>query len=113
MDAFADWFFVAFWVLGVLLTLLPFVPATLVILFGALVHELLVGFRELSLGTWLGLGALALLAMLLDNVAALVGARRYGAGRAGLWGAFFGGRFGALLRGGGGLGPPFPPRLAL
>ena len=60
MDAFADWFFVAFWVLGVLLTLLPFVPATLVILFGALVHELLVGFRELSLGTWLGLGALAL-----------------------------------------------------
>ena len=75
MDAFADWLFVALWVLGVLLTLLPFVPATLVILFGALVHELLVGFRELSLGAWLGLGALALLAMLLDNVAALVGAR--------------------------------------
>ena len=90
MDAFADWLFVALWVLGVLLTLLPFVPATLVILFGALVHELLVGFRELSLGAWLGLGALALLAMLLDNVAALVGAGRYGAGGAGLWGLFFG-----------------------
>ena len=97
MDAFADWLFVALCVLGVLLTLLPFVPATLVILFGALVHELLVGFRELSLGAWLGLGALALLAMLLDNVAALVGARRYGAGRAGLWGAFLGGVLGLFF----------------
>ncbi|GGM98315.1 hypothetical protein GCM10007092_10170 [Thermus composti] len=97
MDAFADWLFVALWVLGVLLTFLPFVPATLVILLGALVHELLVGFRELSLGAWLGLGALALLAMLLDNVAALWGARRYGAGRAGLWGAFLGGVLGLFF----------------
>ena len=103
MDAFADWLFVALWVLGVLLTLLPFVPATLVILFGALVHELLVGFRELSLGAWLGLGALALLAMLLDNVAALVGARRYGAGRAALWVAILGGVLGLFF--GGGAGP--------
>ena len=99
MDAFADWLFVALWVLGVLLTLLPFVPATLVILFGALVHELLVGFRELSLGAWLGLGALALLAMLLDNVAALPpggpppGPPRGGAGRGGGGGGGFGGPF--------------------
>ena len=97
MDAFADWLFVALWVLGVLLTLLPFVPATLVILFGALVHELLVGFRELSLGAWLGLGALALLAMFSPTGAPWVGAGRPGGGRGGLGGAFWGGVLGLFF----------------
>ncbi|KGQ21170.1 DUF456 family protein [Thermus filiformis] len=97
MDALADWLFVALWLAGVLLTFLPFVPATLIVLLGAFVHELLVGFKELSLGVWLGLGVLGLLALLLDNLAQLWGARRYGAGRAGLWGAFLGGLLGLFL----------------
>lgn len=97
MDAFADWLFVVLWGIGVLLTLVPFVPATLLILAAALLHEALVGFRELSLAMWLALGFLALLAMSLDNLATLLGARRYGAGRAGLWGAFLGGILGLFL----------------
>ena len=97
MEAFADWLFVVLWLLGVVLTFVPFVPATLVILLAAFLHELLVGFRELSLGSWFLLGLLALLAMALDNLAALLGARRYGAGRAGLWGAFLGGLLGLFL----------------
>ena len=97
MEAFADWLFVVLWLLGVLLTFVPFVPATLVILLAAFLHEILVGFRELSLGSWFLLGLLALLAMVLDNLAALLGARRYGAGRAGLWGAFLGGLLGLFL----------------
>lgn len=80
-----------------MLTFVPFVPATLVILLAAFAHELLLGFRELSLELWLLLGVLALLAMTLDNLAALLGARRYGAGRAGLWGAFLGGILGLFL----------------
>jgi uncharacterized protein YqgC (DUF456 family) len=97
VEAFADWLFVVLWLLGVVLTFVPFVPATLVILLAAFLHELLVGFRELSLGSWFLLGLLALLAMVLDNLAALLGARRYGAGRAGLWGAFLGGLLGLFL----------------
>jgi len=97
VEAFADWLFVGLWLLGVVLTFVPFVPATLVILLAAFLHELLVGFRELSLGSWFLLGLLALLAMVLDNLAALLGARRYGAGRAGLWGAFLGGLLGLFL----------------
>ncbi|MFN3368496.1 MAG: DUF456 domain-containing protein [Thermus sp.] len=97
MDAFADWLFVVLWGAGVLLTLVPFVPATLLILGAALLHEALLGFRELSLGMWLALGVLALLAMTLDNLATLLGAKRYGAGRAGLWGAFLGGLLGLFL----------------
>jgi uncharacterized protein YqgC (DUF456 family) len=91
VEAFADWLFVVLWLLGVILTFVPFVPATLVILLAAFLHELLVGFRELSLGAWLLLGVLALLAMVLDNLAALLGARRYGAGRRGSGGLFWGG----------------------
>lgn len=97
MEALADWLFVALWLAGVVLTLVPFVPATLVVLLAAFLHELLLGFRELSVGLWLALGVLALLAMTLDNVAALLGARRYGASRAGLWGAFLGGLLGLFL----------------
>jgi uncharacterized protein YqgC (DUF456 family) len=97
VEAFADWLFVVLWLLGVVLTFVPFVPATLVILLATFLHELLVGFRELSLGSWFLLGLLALLAMVLDNLAALLGARRYGAGRAGLWGAFLGGLLGLFL----------------
>ena len=107
MEVFADWLFVVLWVLGVTLTLVPLVPATLVILLGAFLHELLLGFRELSLESWLLLGALALLATLLDNLAALVGARRYGASRAGLWGAFLGGILGLSLGAAGVLVLPF------
>ncbi|MGQ9692931.1 MAG: DUF456 domain-containing protein [Thermaceae bacterium] len=97
MDAFADWLFVVLWVSAVLLTFLPFVPATLVLLLAVLIHELLVGFREVPLGVWIGLGALGLLALFLDNLAQLWGARRYGAGRAGLWGAFLGGILGLFF----------------
>jgi len=107
VEVFADWLFVVLWVLGVALTLVPLVPATLVILLGAFLHELLLGFRELSLESWLLLGALALLATLLDNLAALVGARRYGASRAGLWGAFLGGILGLSLGAAGVLVLPF------
>jgi uncharacterized protein YqgC (DUF456 family) len=98
VEAFADWLFVVLWLLGVVLTFVPFVPATLVILLAAFLHELLVGFRELSLGSWFLLGLLALLAMVLDNLAALLGARRYGAGRGGgSGGAFLGGLLGLFL----------------
>lgn len=97
MDAFADWLFVVLWIAALLFTLVPFVPATLVVLLAAFLHELLVGFREVSLWAWLGLGALGLFAFFLDNLAQLWGARRYGAGRAGLWGAFLGGLLGLFL----------------
>ncbi len=97
VEAFANWLFVVLWLLGLLLTFVPFVPATLVILLAAFLRELLLGFQGLSWETWLLLGLLALLAMTLDNLAALLGARRYGAGRAGLWGAFLGGLLGLFF----------------
>lgn len=93
----AYWGFLLLWLLALALTFLPFFPATWLLLLAVLVREALLGFR--GLGGW-EVGVLALLFLLaffLDNLALLLGAKRYGAGRAGLWGAFLGGVLGLFL----------------
>ena len=99
MDALADGLFLLLFLASLALTLVPAFPATLLLGLAALLHEAMVGFSELSLSDWavfLGLLALALVA---DNLAAAWGARRFGAGRAGVWGAVLGGLAGVLLLG--------------
>ncbi|MER3479545.1 MAG: DUF456 domain-containing protein [Meiothermus sp.] len=97
MNPLADWLFVVLWLVGLLGTFVPILPATLIILGAALLHELLVGFSELSRGAWIGLVGLTALVFLVDNLAGLVGARRYGASRGGVWGAFVGGLLGIFI----------------
>ncbi len=99
MNLFADWLFVFLWVLALALTFVPMVPATLIIWGAALLQEALVGFSELSALDWAWLVGLGLLAMTLDNIAAAYGAKRYGAGRAGIWGAVIGALIGAFTLG--------------
>ncbi len=99
MNLVADWLFVLLWLGALMLTFVPMVPATLVIWGAALLHEALVGFSELSAADWAWLIGLGVLAMTLDNVAAAFGAKRYGAGRAGIWGAVIGALVGALTLG--------------
>lgn len=97
VNPLADWLFVILWLVGLVGTFIPILPATLIILGAALLHELLVGFSELSRGVWIGLVLLTALVFLVDNLAGLVGARRYGASRAGVWGAFIGGLLGIFI----------------
>ncbi|WP_027894060.1 DUF456 domain-containing protein [Calidithermus chliarophilus] len=97
MNVLADWLFVLVWAVGLVGTFVPVLPATLIILAGVLLHELLVGFSEVSRLTWVWLALTAAAAMLVDNLAGLIGARRYGAGRAGVWGAFLGGVVGLFV----------------
>ncbi|WP_457636769.1 DUF456 domain-containing protein [Oceanithermus sp.] len=99
MNLAADWLFVFLWLLALVLTFVPMVPATLVIWAAALLQEAMVGFSELSTLDWVWLIGLGLLAMTLDNVAGALGAKRYGAGRAGVWGAAIGALVGALTLG--------------
>ncbi|WP_457630543.1 DUF456 domain-containing protein [Oceanithermus sp.] len=99
MNLLADWAFVFLWLLALVLTFVPVVPATLIVWGAALLHEALVGFSELGVADWVWLIGLGLLAMTLDNVAAAYGARRFGAGRAGIWGAVIGALLGALTLG--------------
>jgi len=92
---------VIIWLAGLLGTFVPFLPATLIILGGTLLHELLVRFSEVSQVIWITLVLLALLVVVVDNTAGLVGAKRYGASREGVWGSFIGGILGVFIL------PPF------
>lgn len=91
--------------IGVLGSLLPFVPAPLFLLGGILVFVFWQGVAALGWGNLLFLAGLSVLAMLADNLASLWGAKKHGASKIGLLGAllgallglFVGGPLGALL----------------
>ncbi|RDI95919.1 DUF456 domain-containing protein [Meiothermus sp. QL-1] len=97
MEGLLDWLFVGVWVGALLATFIPVVPAGFIILGAALLHQALTGFRELSLPLLGVLGVLTLLSSLVDNIAAVLGARRYGGSRQGVWGAFLGGLAGLFV----------------
>lgn len=85
-------------VLGFIGTFLPILPGTILILAGALVHRFWLG-AEHSL-SWVGIGILVLLVLLsylVENLASALGAKWYGASKAGMWGAIFGGLVGIFF----------------
>jgi uncharacterized protein YqgC (DUF456 family) len=86
---------------GLIGTMLPIVPGTVIILAAALIHQIMLG-TEKSLGWW-NIAALVLLTLLsyaLEFASGYFGAKRFGATK---WGAF-GAMFGAIV----GLFFPFP-----
>ena len=97
VNALADWVFVALWLLALLATFVPVVPSGFVILGAALLHQLLAGFSEISLAIWIALVLLAALSSLMDNIAGVLGVRRFGGSRQGIWGAFLGSLVGVFV----------------
>ncbi|GIW32037.1 MAG: hypothetical protein KatS3mg071_2211 [Meiothermus sp.] len=97
MNALADWLFVGVWLVALVATFIPVIPAGFVIVGAALLHQLLVGFAEIGLPIWIVLALLTLLSSLVDNIAGAIGARRYGGSRQGVWGAFIGGLLGIFV----------------
>jgi uncharacterized protein len=88
------------WVLAILLVaagllglVLPALPGPLLLFAGLLVAAWAEGFAFVGAGTLVGLGLMALLAVLVDFVAGALGARRYGASPR----AFIGATLGALI----------------
>jgi uncharacterized protein len=88
------------WVLAILLVaagllglVLPALPGPLLLFAGLLVAAWAEGFAFVGAGTLVGLGLMALLAVLVDFLAGALGARRYGASPR----AFIGATLGALI----------------
>jgi uncharacterized protein YqgC (DUF456 family) len=80
-------------------TILPLIPGTPLILLGAIVYAIATDFATVD--GWL-IAVLALIcvgAELVEYVAGTIGARRYGASRAGVCGAIVGGLAGILVLG--------------
>lgn len=82
--------FTLFYLVGVASVVLPALPGVPVVAVGALLAAWMTGFDALSWTTVVITTVLALLAWLLDYLAAVLGAQRYGSSRAGLWGSIIG-----------------------
>ena len=89
--------FVIAWLIGVVGTFVPILPATLIIFLGALLAGFLEGFERLNWVWLLGLGLVTLAASLIDNLASGWGARKFGGSKAAMWGAVLGGLAGFWL----------------
>ena len=83
---------------GLIGTVLPVFPGTTLILGAALLHRLMLG-AEKSIGWWAvaGLVLLTLASYAIDFAGSLFGARRFGATRWGMWGAFLGAVIGVFF----------------
>ncbi|HEX7003026.1 MAG TPA: DUF456 domain-containing protein [Trueperaceae bacterium] len=79
---------------GIILPVLPGVPIAAL---GALLAGWITGFERLSLIPLIIVGALTVLAQLVEIGSSWVGARYYGAGRPGLWGGVIGSLMGLIL----------------
>lgn len=89
--------FIVIWLAALIATFVPVVPATIIIWGAALLHAVLTGFQPITWGFLAGLGVLAIAAMLVDNLAAAWGAKKFGGSSAAAWGALVGGLVGLLL----------------
>ena len=100
MLIFAALVFTLFYLVGVASIVLPALPGVPVVAVGALLAAWMTGFEVLTPTTVVITTVLALLAWLLDYLAAVIGAQRYGSSRAGLWGSIIGSVVGIFF-------PPF------
>jgi uncharacterized protein YqgC (DUF456 family) len=78
-------------VVGVIGSIVPYIPGAALIVAGAVVHQLMLGDGGAS-GWWI-IGVLFIMAVLsyvVDILAGAMGARRYGASKWGAWGGFIG-----------------------
>jgi uncharacterized protein YqgC (DUF456 family) len=84
---------------GVAGTALPLVPGTPLIFAGALLYAWHSNFARVGWPTLLFLLILTGLSQVMEPLASLIGAKKYGAKSSGLWGAFLGGILGLLVGG--------------
>lgn len=82
---------------GVAGVVLPAVPGLPLIMLGILIYAYQTNFTVVTLNFVLIMGALTLIGTAFDYLSGIVGAKRTGASKAGIWGAFVGGIAGLFL----------------
>jgi uncharacterized protein YqgC (DUF456 family) len=92
MDASLLWYAAAglLILIGLAGTVLPALPGVPLVFAGMWLAAWVVDYSQIGVGTLVLLGVLAGLAVLLDFVAGMLGARRMAASKAALWGAMIG-----------------------
>ncbi|NLU49992.1 MAG: DUF456 domain-containing protein [Syntrophomonadaceae bacterium] len=85
--------------IGLAGTFLPIVPGIPLIFLAIAGYGWYEGFHHVSPGYLAVMGGLAILSVLVDYLAGVLGAKYYGSSRAGIWGAFIGGILGIFWGG--------------
>ncbi|ADV66837.1 DUF456 domain-containing protein [Deinococcus maricopensis] len=89
--------FLVVWLIGLVATFIPVLPATFIIFVGSVVATFLDGFQVWpDLPFLITLGVVTILVGFVDNLASAWGARRYGGSKQAIWGALIGGLVGIL-----------------
>ncbi|PTA66652.1 DUF456 domain-containing protein [Deinococcus arcticus] len=89
--------FLVAWIIGMVGTFVPVVPATAIIFLGSVAATLVDGFQPWpDLPFLITFLAITILIGLVDNVASAWGARKYGGSKQAVWGALIGGVVGIL-----------------
>ncbi len=84
---------------GLVGTVLPIVPGILLIYAGYLLYGFATGWQDYGLNAIIVWSIVTALVLLLDVYAGALGAKRYGASRAGAWGSVVGGLIGTMAAG--------------
>lgn len=89
--------FLLIWLVGVVGTFIPVVPATLLIFVGSVIATLIDGFQFSDFWFLLGLGAISIAIGFVDNLTSIWGTRKYGGSKRAAWGAFWGSIVGLVI----------------
>ncbi len=84
-------------ILGLVGVILPFLPGTPLILLAAVVYGFGFGFQQIGTGIYIALAILTLFSLVVDYITTSLGAKGFGASKAGMIGAALGALFGFLL----------------
>ncbi len=90
---------IALMLIGLIGSVLPFIPGSPLILLGAFIYAWYTDFLVVTWGTLVILLLLTVLSQILDYLTSILGAKKFGASRWGMSGAFLGGIIG-LFSGG-------------
>jgi len=97
MEIAATILFILFYIVGLIGLIVPVLPGVPLIAVGAVLAAWLSGFERLAALELAWVIGLAVLAQVIDYAAGVLGASRFGASRAGLWGSVIGGLLGVLF----------------
>jgi uncharacterized protein YqgC (DUF456 family) len=78
-------------------SILPILPGLPIIFVGFLGYGIYSGWAAYGLGTMIAVGAVVVVSVILDQLASMVGAKKLGAGRAGMIGAIVGAIVGVIF----------------
>lgn len=91
------WLVIIIMIIGILGSFLPILPGASLIFGAALGYGFYEGFKQVTPLSLIILFILMIFTLLIDYLAGVVGAKKYGASRWGTWGSFIGGIVGVVF----------------